>query len=37
MFRTFILTALLAVAGPAWADDRPVGDRVEVNGMTMYY
>lgn len=37
MYRAFIVTALLAVAGPALADDRPVGNRVEVNGMTLYY
>ncbi|WP_075995246.1 alpha/beta fold hydrolase [Salaquimonas pukyongi] len=37
MYRAFIVTALLAVAGPALADDRRVGNRVEVNGMTLYY
>ncbi|MCD1635327.1 alpha/beta hydrolase [Martelella mediterranea] len=37
MFRMVILTALLAVAAPALAEDDPASDRVEVNGMTMYY
>lgn len=37
MLRMVILTALLAVAAPALAEDEPTGDRVAVNGMTMYY
>ncbi|MEZ5778190.1 MAG: alpha/beta hydrolase [Paracoccaceae bacterium] len=37
MFRAVLVTATLAVAGPALAEDAPVGDRVEVNGMQMYY
>ncbi|QQM32145.1 alpha/beta hydrolase [Martelella lutilitoris] len=37
MFRMVILTALLAVAAPALADEEPTGDRVAVNGMKMYY
>lgn len=41
MFRTAILAATLAIAGPAFAQSQnpaePVGDRVEVNGMQMYY
>ncbi|MGV0909662.1 alpha/beta fold hydrolase [Martelella sp. FOR1707] len=37
MFRMVIMTALLAVAAPALAEDEPTGDRVEVHGMTMYY
>ena len=37
MFRTVLIVAALLVAGPALAEDRPVGDRVEVNGMQMYY
>lgn len=37
MFRAVLVTAMLAVTGPALADDPPVGDRVEVNGMQMYY
>ncbi len=37
MFRMVILVALLAVAAPALAEGEPPGDRVAVNGMTMYY
>jgi pimeloyl-ACP methyl ester carboxylesterase len=37
MFRTAIVAAALLVAGPALAASEPIGDRVEVNGMTMYY
>jgi len=37
LFRTVLIVAALLVAGPALAEDRPVGDRVEVNGMQMYY
>ena len=37
MFRMVILTAMLAATAPALAEDEPRGDRVEVNGMTMYY
>jgi len=38
MFRS-VLTALvlLLMAGPAFSQSEPKGDRVEVNGMTMYY
>lgn len=36
MYRTTILTLAL-VAGPALSDTAPVGNRVEVNGMQMYY
>lgn len=36
MFRTTLLTLAL-VAGPALSDTKPVGNRVEVNGMQMYY
>lgn len=36
MYRTTILTLAL-VAGPALSDTTPVGNRVEVNGMQMYY
>lgn len=37
MFRTTFIAAALIVAGPAFAQSKPVGDRVEVNGMQMYY
>jgi pimeloyl-ACP methyl ester carboxylesterase len=37
MFRTTLLLTSLLVAGPAFAQPAPVGDRVEVNGMQMYY
>ena len=36
MFHTLLVAAALLVSGPALAAD-PVGDRVEVNGMQMYY
>lgn len=36
MYRTTILTLAL-VAGPALSDTAPVGNRVEINGMQMYY
>jgi pimeloyl-ACP methyl ester carboxylesterase len=35
MFRTTLMAGLLLAAGSAFAE--PVGERVEVNGMTMYY
>jgi pimeloyl-ACP methyl ester carboxylesterase len=37
MFRTTLLLTALVAAGPAFAQSEPVGDRVEVNGMQMYY
>jgi pimeloyl-ACP methyl ester carboxylesterase len=37
MFRTALVAAALLIAGPALAASEPVGDRVEVNGMQMYY
>jgi pimeloyl-ACP methyl ester carboxylesterase len=37
MFRTALIAAALLLTGPALADAQPVGDRVEVNGMQMYY
>jgi pimeloyl-ACP methyl ester carboxylesterase len=37
MFRSIIATLALAAAGPTFADTAPVGNRVEVNGMQMYY
>lgn len=37
MFRTALIAAVLLVAGPALAQVEPVGDRVAVNGMQMYY
>lgn len=37
MFRTTLLAAALMAAAPALAAEEPKGDRVEVNGMEMYY
>lgn len=37
MFRTALIAVALLMAGPALAQSEPVGDRVEVNGMQMYY
>ncbi|MCC6984484.1 MAG: alpha/beta hydrolase [Bauldia sp.] len=37
MFRTSLVLTTLLIAGPAFAQSEPVGDRVEVNGMQMYY
>ena len=37
MLRTILAAAALLFAGPALAQPAPVGDRVEVNGMQMYY
>jgi pimeloyl-ACP methyl ester carboxylesterase len=37
MFRSLLLAATIAIAGPAFAQSEPVGDRVAVNGMEMYY
>jgi pimeloyl-ACP methyl ester carboxylesterase len=37
MFHTALIAAALLVSGPAFAEAQPVGDRVEVNGMQMYY
>jgi pimeloyl-ACP methyl ester carboxylesterase len=37
MFRTALIAAVLLVSGPALAQVKPVGNRVEVNGMQMYY
>jgi pimeloyl-ACP methyl ester carboxylesterase len=37
MFRTAFMAALLLVAGPTLAAAEPAGNRVEVNGMQMYY
>jgi pimeloyl-ACP methyl ester carboxylesterase len=37
MFRTALVAAALLVSGPALAASEPVGDRVEVNGMQMYF
>lgn len=37
MFRTVLVAAALFAAGPALADSQPAGERVEVNGMQMYY
>lgn len=37
MFRTALTAAALLLTGPALAGAEPVGDRVDVNGMQMYY
>ncbi|MGO1078898.1 alpha/beta fold hydrolase [Inquilinus sp. CA228] len=37
MIRTVLMAAALFVAGPAFAEAQPVGARVEVNGMQVYY
>src|SRR5215210_5993426 len=37
MFRSALIAAALLLTGPALAEAQPVGDRVEVNGMQMYY
>jgi pimeloyl-ACP methyl ester carboxylesterase len=37
MFRTALIVAALQVTGPALAEAQPAGDRVDVNGMQMYY
>lgn len=37
MFRTTFAAAIMLMTGPAFAQIEPVGDRVEVNGMQMYY
>lgn len=37
MFRTALITAALLIGSPAIAQSEPVGARVEVNGMQMYY
>jgi len=37
MFRTALIAAALLLSGPALAASDPVGARVEVNGMQMYY
>ena len=37
MYRITHIVAALLVCSPALAQTEPVGDRVEVNGMQMYY
>lgn len=37
MFRTAFAAAILLMTGQAFAQTEPTGDRVEVNGMQMYY
>jgi pimeloyl-ACP methyl ester carboxylesterase len=37
MFRTAFIAAGLLLANPAFAEAEPAGDRVEINGMQMYY
>ena len=37
MLRTALMAAALLVAGPNHAGSQPIGNRVEVNGMQMYY
>src|SRR5690606_9610724 len=36
-FHKALIAGALLIAGPAFAEDKPVGDSVEVNGMQMYY
>ncbi|MGE6781446.1 alpha/beta fold hydrolase [Ensifer adhaerens] len=37
MFRTALIAAALLLSGTAFAEAEPVGNRVDVNGMKMYY
>lgn len=37
MLRPFVIALALVVCGPAAAQTQPAGERVEVNGMQMYY
>ena len=37
MLRSILMTLVLCAAGPGFAETAPVGNRVEVNGMQMYY
>ena len=37
MFRSLLIAGVIAFAGPAFGQSSPVGDRVTVNGMEMYY
>lgn len=37
MFRNVLFSAAMLIAGPALAQSEPAGNRVEVNGMQMYY
>jgi pimeloyl-ACP methyl ester carboxylesterase len=37
IFRTALIAAALLLTGPAFAEAQPVGERVAVNGMQMYY
>lgn len=37
MLRTVLIAAAMLVAGPAVAEPEPAGNRVEINGMQMYY
>ena len=37
MLRTALMAAALLASGPAHAESHPIGNRVEVNGMQMYY
>ena len=37
MLRTALMAAALLVSGPNHAESQPIGNRVEVNGMRMYY
>src|SRR5690242_12049297 len=37
MFRTMLAAAAVVIAGSALAATAPVGNRVQVNGMQMYY
>lgn len=37
MFRSLIFAGAIAISAPAFAQSEPIGDRVNVNGMAMYY
>ncbi len=37
MFRCLMIAGALALSGPAFAQSEPVGDRIAINGMEMYY
>lgn len=37
MFRSLIFAGAIAISAPAFAQSEPIGDRVNVNGIAMYY